>query len=166
MLQRLKDILFGEAARGDSPEASFDETAFAAAALMAEAARLDGHFDGNERESVLALLRDRFELDEASAEALLAAADARIDRSPQILPFTRTIKDRLGEAERIELDELLWEVIYADGRARDYEAGLVRRIGGLVYVQDVDRGAARKRALARLGLAGDDAPQRSGGPEA
>ena len=158
MIQRLKEILLGEAAQDSTPEASFDETAFAAAALMSEAARLDGHFDADERKSVLGLLCSRFQLDTAEAEALLAAADARIEHSQQILPFTRTVKDQLSEAERIELVEMLWEVVYADGNVHDYEAGLMRRIGGLIYVQDVDMGAARKRALARLGLESDDTP--------
>lgn len=158
MIQRLKEILLGAGDQGSPAEASFDETAFAAAALMSEAARLDGHFDGRERESVLGLLRGRFGLGRNEAEAILAAADARIERSQQILPFTRTIKDRLSESERIELVEMLWEVIYADGDVHDYEAGLMRRIGGLIYVQDVDMGAARKRALARLGLSPDGTP--------
>lgn len=155
MIQRLKDILLGEGGPASPAEESFDETAFAAAALMSEAARLDGRFDAQERESVLRLLRHRFDLEREDAEALLAAADARIEHSQQILPFTRTIKDRLSEPERIELVEMLWEVIYADGDVHDYEAGLMRRIGGLIYVQDVDMGAARKRALARLGLSAD-----------
>jgi uncharacterized tellurite resistance protein B-like protein len=35
----------------------------------------------------------------------------------------------------------------------DDEAHLLRRIAGLIYVSDHERGAARKRVLAGLGLA-------------
>lgn len=156
MIQRLKEILLGEEAHGSSRRAAFDETAFAAAALMSEAARLDGQFEASERERVLSLLQGHFDLGPAEAEEMLDAADARVEQSQQILPFTRTIKDRLSEPERIQLVEMLWEVIYADGQVHDYEASLMRRIGGLIYVQDVDMGAARKRALARLGIADGD----------
>jgi uncharacterized tellurite resistance protein B-like protein len=48
--------------------------------------------------------------------------------------------------------EMLWEVVYADGVLHDYEANLLRRIGGLIYVSDRDRGAARKRVMKRLGI--------------
>ena len=52
--------------------------------------------------------------------------------------------------ERIELIEMIWEVVYADGELHDYEANLLRRLGGLLYVSDRERGDARKRVLARL----------------
>jgi uncharacterized tellurite resistance protein B-like protein len=48
---------------------------------------------------------------------------------------------------------MLWEVAYADGVLHDYEHNLLRRIAGLIYVTDRDRGLARNRVLARLGLA-------------
>jgi uncharacterized tellurite resistance protein B-like protein len=48
--------------------------------------------------------------------------------------------------------EMLWEVVYADGRLDDYEANLMRRIAGLIYVSDGESGSARKRVLDRLGL--------------
>jgi uncharacterized tellurite resistance protein B-like protein len=47
---------------------------------------------------------------------------------------------------------MLWEVAYADGTLHDYEASLLRRITGLLYVSDRESGEARKRVLARLGL--------------
>jgi uncharacterized tellurite resistance protein B-like protein len=65
---------------------------------------------------------------------------------------TRAIVDRFDEAERVGMIEMLWEVVYADGRVDDYEANLLRRVGGLIYVSDRDRGEARKRVEARLGL--------------
>ena len=68
----------------------------------------------------------------------------------QLLGFTRAIKDRYSLEERIELIEMIWEVVYADGELHDYEANLLRRLGGLLYVSDRERGDARKRVLARL----------------
>ena len=45
---------------------------------------------------------------------------------------------------------MIWEVVYADGILHDHEDSLLRRIAGLIYVSDRDRGDARKRVLARL----------------
>jgi uncharacterized tellurite resistance protein B-like protein len=50
----------------------------------------------------------------------------------------------------VDLIEMVWEVAYADGELHDYEANLLRRLGGLLYVSDRERGEARKRVLARL----------------
>src|SRR3546814_21191883 len=72
----------------------------------------------------------------------------------QIHPFVRTIKDGFDDAERIRLVEMLWEVIYIDGRIHDFEANLMRRIGGLINVIDVAIGSARRRVVRRLGAAG------------
>jgi uncharacterized tellurite resistance protein B-like protein len=47
---------------------------------------------------------------------------------------------------------MMWEVAYADGALHDYEASLLRRVTGLLYVSDRESGEARKRVLARLGL--------------
>ena len=77
--------------------------------------------------------------------------------------FTRVIKDRFSEDERVRMIEMLWTGAYADRRLHDYEASLVRRVAGLIYVADRDSGAARKRVLRRLGLANaDNAPAPAG----
>ncbi len=122
----------------------------AVAALMVEAATLDGTFDTAERARVLALLRRRFQLDDTRAAALLAEAETVQDRAAGLEGLTRIVKNALDHDQRVEVLEMLWEVVYADGRLHDYEANLLRRLAGLVYVSDQDAGAARKRALARM----------------
>jgi uncharacterized tellurite resistance protein B-like protein len=46
--------------------------------------------------------------------------------------------------------EMLWEVVLADGTVDALEDTLLRRIGGLIYVPDRERGAARQRVVQRL----------------
>ncbi|HJO87881.1 MAG TPA: TerB family tellurite resistance protein [Rhodospirillales bacterium] len=48
--------------------------------------------------------------------------------------------------------EMLWEVAYADGNVDHFEANLISRIAGLIYVNDRGRGDAKKRVIARLGI--------------
>jgi uncharacterized tellurite resistance protein B-like protein len=47
---------------------------------------------------------------------------------------------------------MLWQVAYADRVLDDYEDSLLRRVGGLIYVPDRERGMARRRVLERLGI--------------
>jgi uncharacterized tellurite resistance protein B-like protein len=46
----------------------------------------------------------------------------------------------------------LWEVAFADGQVDHFESNLIRRIGGLLFVSDLDRGLAKQRVMARLGI--------------
>ena len=151
MLERLKAFLDGDLAPGGLAHWGHDDVEVAAAALLVEAARVDGRIEPAERTVIAALLSRRFGLDPGDAEALLTAGAAENERSVQLQGFAQTINAQFTEAERIELVEMLWEVVYADGVQTEYEANLLRRIGGLLYVADRDRGAARQRVLARLG---------------
>ena len=125
----------------------------AAAVLLVEAACMDGHFDERERATIETALGARFDLNEEEIASLMRLAESAQDEANHLVRFTRSVKDGSSAEERIELIEMLWEVVYADGELHDYEANLVRRIGGLLYVSDRDRGAARKRVLARLAAA-------------
>ena len=60
--------------------------------------------------------------------------------SAELFHFTRIINERLSFEERVEIIEMLWEVAYADGVLDEYEDSLLRRVGGLIYVPDRERG--------------------------
>lgn len=154
MLDRIKEF-FREGARPQERGAHrFDDLQFAAAALMAEAALLDGSLGDDERRRMAELLSERFALPPEDARALVAEATDRMQDTQQIHPFVRAVTDGFDDAERVRLVEMLWEIIYVDGRVHDFEANLMRRIGGLINVTDLDIGSARRRVVARLGGAG------------
>jgi uncharacterized tellurite resistance protein B-like protein len=152
MLDRLHRLLTGRPPEAQPRAHSFEERQLAAAALMVEAATMDSAFDAAERDRIIALIQQRFALGANEAADLIAEAEQAAARSVQWHGFTSAIKDGFDHAERIELIEMLWEVAYADGQLHDYEASLLRRIAGLLYVGDRESAEARKRALARLGL--------------
>ena len=121
-------------------------------ALLVEAANSDDQFDEAERGVIERLLESRFSLSRSDADELLAAGEAVACESAELFHFTRIINERLSFEERVELIEMLWEVAYADGVLDEYEDSLLRRVGGLIYVPDRDRGEARRRVLKRLRL--------------
>ena len=154
MLNRIKMLLDGSGEAAAEPLSRDDQLQLAAAALLVESAHMDGAFDGDERRSIGALLKSKFELSDAECSTLIEEADQAVSESSQLYAFTRVIKDRFDEAERVEMIEMLWEVAFADGHADDFEHNLIQRVAGLIYVSDRDRGNARKRAMARLGIEG------------
>lgn len=151
MLDRLKSMFSSDAA--ESFAHGPDELQLAAAALLVEAARMDDDYDAGERALIGTLLRERFALDETDTEALLAAADAATEDLVEVYGFARRVKDAFTPEERIQMIEMLWEVVCADGEIHDHEANLLRRVAGLIYVSDRESGDARKRVLDRRGAA-------------
>jgi uncharacterized tellurite resistance protein B-like protein len=137
--------------RGDDVPSGGDGRHLAVAALLVEAARMDDHFDPAERARIVRLLSDRFRLDRDAAEQLLGLAERAEARASGLYRFTKTVTEAFTPAERVDLIEMLWDVVYADGVLDPDEDALVRRVAGLIHVEDHDRGAARLRALARLG---------------
>jgi uncharacterized tellurite resistance protein B-like protein len=119
----------------------------AAAVLLVIAARLDGQIAPDERDSIVRLLRTRLAVDDALT--LVDEADKEANASTDFYQVTRVIKNRLEPDERASIIEMLWEVAYADGEVHDYEANLIRRVAGLLHVEDRDAGEARRRVLER-----------------
>jgi uncharacterized tellurite resistance protein B-like protein len=152
MLDRFLAFFEGRKAAPDGAGARHtpDEFHLAAAALLVHAATADAEFDATERARIEWLCTERFGLRPAEAKSLIAAAEREVDDSVQLLRFTRTIKDGFSYDERVHLMEMLWEVVYADEIVEAQEAQLMRRIAGLIYVEDRDSGSARARVRARL----------------
>jgi uncharacterized tellurite resistance protein B-like protein len=147
MIGRLKDLF----AAGEPRRHRKDELQLAAAALLCEAASLDGEIEPREREAIERVLAQRFDLPADEAAELAHAGEKAADDSIQIFGFTRIINRDWPAEERAELFEMIYEVIYADETLHDYEANLMRRLGELIYLPDKERGAARQRVLQRLG---------------
>ena len=147
MLNTLKSLFAADTAETDPV---FADERLAVAALLTEAACADENYDAAERTTIIRLLAAHFDISESEASDLADKAHDHQQSSVQIFRYTSTAKDATTPEERIALIEMLWEVVYADGEIDDFESNLMRRLGGLLHITDRDRGAARKRVLARL----------------
>jgi len=127
-----------------------DQLQIAVAVLLVEAARMDDRFDAAERAAIERLLAQKFSLSPEDTEQLIGQAEAMDEKSNQLYPFTRLAVERMDPQQRINLIEMLWEVVYADGVLDPEEDALLRRVAGLIYVSDADRVAARLRVVQRM----------------
>jgi uncharacterized tellurite resistance protein B-like protein len=152
-MRGLIDKLFGGDAKPAALTSDFNEEQVAAAALLVEAGLCDGTFSDNDREQIRLILERHFKLEPSLAGRLLAEAEAEARASVEWHGFTRVVKEAYDEDERVHLIELLWEVALADDELHDYEASLIRRLCGLLYVSGRESAEARNRAKARLGIA-------------
>lgn len=152
MLDKIKALL-GERGIGPGKEgARFGEREVATAALLIEAAGMDGEYSRAEHTAIADLLQRKFALDDEAAGVLIALAEHRQQNAAGLFRFTNAIKQSFDTEERVAVLEMLWEVVYADGWLDPFEDNLMRRIAGLLHIPDRERGLARQRVCARLGI--------------
>lgn len=151
MLSKIKAFLKSDVTPTKSGH--FDELQIAVVALLVRAASTaDSKFDDKERATIATMAATHFKLTPDEVTALIDAAASDEASTLDLHRWAQAIKKHYNEAARIDLVEKMWEVVYADGVLDDYEANLLRRVAGLIYVPDRESGQARQRVLSRLGL--------------
>ena len=152
MLKYLKDALLQSNKGAQDSKKITDPVKLASAALLARAAWLDGNLDAAEETALNRLMVERFSINETEAQAIITEATEDVDNGNDIYKYTKVVRNSFDNAERVALMEMLWQIVYSDGELHDFEATLMRRLAGLLYVDDRESGAARKRALEKLGV--------------
>jgi len=133
MIQTLKKIW--KHRTGDRPEAKGHDVSLAVSALMVQVMQMDGKMDDAEREEIVSALRDRFDLDEDEAEALIHRATKASGKAHDLYQFTSRIIKEYPIGERAGIIRELWGVAMADGHIDPYEEHLIRRTARLIGVQ-------------------------------
>ena len=104
------------------------------AALLIHAAKIDENFSKKEEEIInLALLK--LGADKQDIENIIKDAKVIEENTNQILEFTKEVKN-MEEGKKIEIVETLWKIIYSNKEADIYETNLMRRLGGLMYIDN------------------------------
>jgi len=110
----------------------------ATAALFIEMAKADGNFSDEERERVIHIMQNTFNLDEDCVNELIELSEKKLEESISVYEFTSIINDNFSREEKFELLEGLWKIIYVDDKLDKYEDRLVKVIGGLINVDHKD----------------------------
>jgi uncharacterized tellurite resistance protein B-like protein len=124
----------------------------ASAALLVHVAEIDGIFSESERRALLLLLQQRFDIDEAGAQKLLAAGRQSDREAVDLYGFTSVLKDSLSLPERRRMIEMMWTVAYADGGTVEFEENVIWRVSELLGVPSRDRIALRQKVRGDCGL--------------
>ena len=152
MLAALRKLISLKKENENKSNSVDQEGRLACAALMTRAAWLDGTLDKVEENALRDLMMKRFELSLGEADEILKAAEDDLDTSNDLYRYTKDLRDNFDADERLKLIEMIWEVVYSDGILHEFEATLMRRLAGLLYVDDRDSGEAKKRVMQKLGL--------------
>jgi len=150
MFESLK-ALVAELTGGGQRAEAFAENDYriAATALLVHAATIDGDMLAAERDTLRALLKDRFGLDDDATSMLIEKATAAEHEAVDLYHFTTTINHALDDDGRRRIVEMLWQIVYADGRMDEFEDNLVWRAADLLHVSSRDRVEIRQRVAGQ-----------------
>ena len=112
-------------------------------ALLIHAAKIDENYTDKEEKIIKKTLKELGIEDENISKII---EDAKIieENSNQILDFTRKVKN-LPEQDKIKIVEALWSIIYSNNNADIYETNLMRRLAGLLYIDNKTMGDIKEK---------------------
>ena len=104
------------------------------AALLIHAAKIDEDYSNKESEIIkqtLIKIGAKYE----DINEILAKGKKIEEDSNQILDFTKEVK-KMDNQKKIEIVENLWRIIYSNNEVDIYETSLMRKLAGLLYIDD------------------------------
>ena len=112
-------------------------------ALLIHAAKIDENYTDKEEEIIKKTLNE-LGVEDQNISKTIKEAKIIEESSNQILDFTREVKG-LPEKSKIKIVEALWSIIYSDKDADIYETNLMRRLAGLLYIDNKTMGDIKEK---------------------
>jgi len=116
----------------DKKTPSSHDVHVAVCALCIEIARIDEQFTPEELETVLSILKSKYQLSTEHAEALIASADEALEESVDLWQFAQLINENYTPDEKKAIIELLWQIVYVDGKMDEHEHYLMNKLSTLL----------------------------------
>ena len=120
-----------------------DEKFLNIAALLIHVAKIDENYTEKEKEIIKRTIEEISD-NSINAKDIIEDAEKLDNDSNQILDFTKTVKNLEADL-KIKLIETLWRIIYSDKNVDLYEASLMRRLAGLLYIDSKTLGDIKNK---------------------
>ena len=115
------------------------------ACLLIHAAKIDENYTSEERGIIKKTVKKLYpDLD--NLDGIISKAEQKENDSNHIQEFTRDVKS-LSTENKIIIVETLWRIILSDGKSDSYEDNLMRRLAGLLYLDDKVVGETKVKVL-------------------
>ena len=118
------------------------------AALLIHAANIDENFTQREEEIIKETL-SKINSNNENINEVIKKAKKIEKNTNQILDFTKEVKN-MDEQNKIKIIETLWRIIYSNKEADIYETNLMRRLGGLLYVDHKLMGDIKQKIKSEI----------------
>ena len=118
------------------------------ASLLIHAAKMDQKYSDEEKQIIKKTMLE-LGCEDDSIDKMLIMAEKNESDSNQILDFTREIKNA-DDNFKTKLIEALWKIIFSDNKADMYESSLMRRLAGLLYLDNKTVGEIKEQIKKKL----------------
>jgi uncharacterized tellurite resistance protein B-like protein len=151
MLDGLRQFIADIVAPSAEQERAFDDTGYrlAATALLVHVVSLDGEPTAVEKQKLHSLIESSFKLDPGTANRLIASATKVEGEAVDLYHFTSVIMRSVDDEGRRRIIEMMWELVYADGKVSEFEDNVVWRAADLLAVSSRDRIDLKHRVAER-----------------
>ena len=117
------------------------------ASLLIHSAKIDENFTDKERKIIKNALIE-MGAEATKVDEIIVESEKKEKDSNQILDFTRKVKNVSEEKKKLII-EALWNIIYSDQNADMYETNLMRRLSGLLYLDNKVVGDIKKKIIKK-----------------
>ena len=131
--------MFFKKIKGDNKE----NNVIKVAALLIHAAKIDENYSDKE-EKIIKETLIKIDGDIKDIDKILQKAKEIETNTNQILDFTKEVKS-MDDKDKIRIVETLWRIIYSNKVADIYETNLMRRLGGLLYIDSTIMGNIKEK---------------------
>jgi len=119
----------------------------AVASLLIHSAKIDENFTEKEKQIIKKALIEMGAKPE-KLDQIIEESEKKEKDSNQILDFTREVKS-INENKKKLIIEALWNIIYSDQNADVYETNLMRRLSGLLYLDNRVVGDIKQKVIKK-----------------
>jgi uncharacterized tellurite resistance protein B-like protein len=136
LFERLKSILAGEVKTPSAQDEAEKKRRLqiATAVILLEVALSDDEYTNDEQELIVEILKENFSLDDESVRELLLVSEEQRSRSIDLWHFTEIINSRYEDEDKYRIIEMVWKVIYADGRLDKFEDHIVHKLALILHI--------------------------------
>ena len=129
----------------NSEKSDTNEESINIACLLIHAAKIDENYTSEEKEMIKKTVKKLYP-DLENLDAVISKAEQKENDSNHIQEFTKDVKS-LSMENKIIIIETLWRIILSDGKSDIYENNLMRRLAGLLYLDDKILGETKIKIL-------------------
>jgi uncharacterized tellurite resistance protein B-like protein len=147
MMRRVIDLLMGGSGISSPAEHRDDsyDTLLAVCALFVEIAAIDGKFTQIEQDRIVSILKSEYGLSDQDASELMRVSKEQLKQSLDYWQFTNLINQNYTMDEKVRIIELLWKIVYTDGKLEQHEDYLMKKLSSLLEVPHSEFIAAKLR---------------------
>lgn len=117
-----------------SEEATEHDIHVATCALFLEMAGIDGEFSEEEKQTIISILREKYDLSDEHIDSLMSTAEKELESSLDLWQFANLINHHYTDDEKKKILELAWQIVYIDGKLDKHEDYLMHRFSKLLRI--------------------------------